>query len=128
MRKVQCEKAPQAIGPYSQAVIAGHFVYVSGQLPIDLKTGQLIADDIKQQTELVLSYIEAILASCGAGLENVVKTDVFLKDLGEFNQMNEVYAKKFTSDVKPARATIQAARLPRDARVEISCIALLDNT
>jgi 2-iminobutanoate/2-iminopropanoate deaminase len=125
LKQVHCETAPQAIGPYSQAVIAGNFIYVSGQVPLDLKTGHLIADDITQQTEQVLNYIEAILKTCGIGLENVVKTDVFLKDLNEFNQMNAVYAARFINDVKPARATIQVARLPRDARVEISCVAIL---
>lgn len=125
LNQIICSTAPSAIGPYSQAVVAGNVVYVSGQLPMDLKTGQLIPGDIKQQTEQVINHIKEILASCGTSLDRVVKTDVFLKDLNEFDQMNEVYAKHFTSSVKPARATIQAAKLPRDARIEISCIAIV---
>jgi 2-iminobutanoate/2-iminopropanoate deaminase len=120
---VQTERAPQAIGPYSQAVAAGEFLFVSGQIPIDPKTGKITATTIQEQTSQVLDNVEAILAAEGLTFENVVKTDIFLKEMQEFAEMNAVYAARFSHPVKPARVTIQAAKLPMDARVEISCIA-----
>ena len=121
---VHSEAAPQALGPYSQAIVAGGMVYCAGQIPLDPATGQLVEGDITLQTEQVLHNLQAVLAACGSSLEKVVKTTVFLKDMGEFAKMNEVYAKYFTTDA-PARATVEAARLPRDVRVEIDCIALV---
>jgi 2-iminobutanoate/2-iminopropanoate deaminase len=119
---VSTEKAPGAIGPYSQAIKANGMVYCSGQIPIDPATGQFVSDDVAAQTEQVFKNLEAVLAAAGTGLGNVVKTTVFLADMGDFAAMNDVYS-RFFSDNKPARATVQAARLPRDARVEIDCIA-----
>jgi 2-iminobutanoate/2-iminopropanoate deaminase len=116
--------APGAIGPYSQAIKAGNIVFCSGQIPIDPATGEFVSDDVSEQTEQVFRNLKAVLAAAGATLENVVKTTVFLADMGEFAAMNEVYGQHFT-DHKPARATVQAARLPKDARVEIECIAVI---
>ncbi len=121
---ISTDKAPGAIGPYSQAVKAGNVVYCSGQIPIDPSTGEFVSQDVTEQTEQVFVNLKAVLEAAGATLENVVKTTVFLADMGEFAAMNEVYAKHFVEN-KPARATVQAARLPRDARVEIDCIAVL---
>lgn len=120
---IQTDRAPQAIGPYSQAIKAHGFVYASGQIPIDPATGQFVAGGIKEQTEQVMKNVAAVLEAAGSGLDRVVKTTVFLADMGDFAAMNEVYAKFFISD-PPARATVQAAGLPRDARVEIEVIAL----
>ncbi len=120
---IQTDRAPQAIGPYSQAIKAHGFVYASGQIPIDPATGQFVAGGIKEQTAQVMKNLAAVLEAAGSGLDRVVKTTVFLADMGEFAAMNEVYAKFFISD-PPARATVQAAGLPRDARVEIEVIAL----
>ena len=121
---VSTEQAPKAIGPYSQAVVANGMAFLSGQIPLDPSTGQLVDGDITLQTEQVLHNLQAVLAACGSSLEKGVKTTFFLKDMGEFAKMNEVYAKFFTTDA-PARATVEAARLPRDVRVEIDCIALV---
>lgn len=120
---IQTDRAPQAIGPYSQAIKAHGFVYASGQIPIDPATGQFVAGGIKEQTEQVMKNVAAVLEAAGSGLDRVVKTTVFLADMSEFAAMNEVYAKFFMSN-PPARATVQAAGLPRDARVEIEVIAL----
>jgi len=119
---VSTENAPGAIGPYSQAIKANGMVYCSGQIPIDPATGQFVSDDVAAQTEQVFKNLEAVLAAAGTGLGKVVKTTVFLADMDDFAAMNDVYS-RFFSDNKPARATVQAARLPRDARVEIDCIA-----
>jgi 2-iminobutanoate/2-iminopropanoate deaminase len=119
---ISTENAPGAIGPYSQAIKTGGMLFCSGQIPIDPVTGEFVSNDVAEQTELVLKNLEAVLKAGGSGLANVVKTTVFLADMGDFAAMNEVYARYF-SDNKPARATVQAARLPRDARVEIDCIA-----
>ena len=120
---VTTEKAPGAIGPYSQAIKAGGMVYCSGQIPIDPSTGNFVSDLVAEQTEQVLKNLSEVLTAAGSSLEDVVKTTVFLADMNDFAEMNEVYA-KFFSENKPARATVQAARLPRDARVEIECIAI----
>src|SRR4051812_3370114 len=119
---VTTDKAPGAIGPYSQAVKAGGMVYCSGQIPIDPSTGEFVSDVIGGQTEQVLKNLGEVLSAAGTSLDNVVKTTVFLSDMNDFAEMNEVYG-RFFSENKPARATVQAARLPRDARVEIECIA-----
>jgi len=122
--KIQTDHAPAAIGPYSQAIKTGDFVFASGQIPIDPQTGEFVAGGIREQTERVLKNLAAVLEAAGTGLDQVVKTTVFLADMGEFAAMNEVYGRFFT-DVPPARATVAAAGLPRDARVEIEAIALV---
>jgi len=119
---VSTDQAPKAIGPYSQAVVSNGFAFLSGQIPLDPATGQPIGGDIAQQTERVLENLKAVLTACGSSMEQVVKTTVYLKDMGEFAAMNEVYARYFPEG-PPARATVEAARLPRDVRVEIDCIA-----
>ena len=122
-QQVQTKNAPAAIGPYSQAIKAGGFVFVSGQLPIDPETGEVVAGGTAEQTECVLKNLAAVLEAAGSGLDKVVKTTVFLADMKEFSGMNEVYATFFTNPA-PARITIAAAGLPRDARVEIEAVAL----
>jgi 2-iminobutanoate/2-iminopropanoate deaminase len=121
---IATENAPGAIGPYSQAVKTGNLVFCSGQIPIDPVTGEFVSPDVAEQTEQVLKNLSAVLEAAGSSLNNVVKTTVFLADMNDFAAMNEVYGRYF-SDNKPARATVQAARLPRDARVEIECIAIV---
>jgi len=121
---VTTENAPGAIGPYSQAIKAGGMVFCSGQIPIDPKTGEFISQVVSEQTEQVLVNLSEVLKAAGTSLDNVVKTTVFLADMSDFVEMNEVYS-RFFSDNKPARATVQAARLPRDAKVEIDCIAVI---
>lgn len=121
---VATEKAPGAIGPYSQAIKANGMVFCSGQIPIDPATGNFVSEDIAEQTEQVLKNLGEVLAAAGASFETVVKTSVFLADMNDFAAMNEVYSRYFSSN-KPARATVQAARLPRDCRVEIDCIAVV---
>lgn len=116
--------APGAIGPYSQAIVAGGVVYTSGQIPLDPATGEFVHGGIAEQTEQVLRNLAAVLEEAGAGLATVVKTTVFLADMSDFAAMNEVYGRYFTQE-PPARSTVQAARLPRDARVEIEAVALL---
>ena len=115
--------APAAIGPYSQAVEAGGFIFISGQLPVDPATGEMEAADTALQTSAVIRNIEAILKSRGLTLDNVVKTTVFMTDLGEFRKMNEVYARFFAKD-PPARATIEVKALPKAALVEIEAVAV----
>ena len=117
------DQAPSAIGPYSQAVRAGSFIFASGQIPIDPATGQFVAGGIAEQTEQVLKNLTALFAAAGVGLDQVVKTTVFLADMEDFTAMNEVYGRYFGT-AAPARATVQAARLPRDAKVEIEAIAV----
>ncbi len=120
---IQTEKAPKPIGPYSQAIRAGNFIFLSGQIPIDPKTGELVKGDIRQQTQQVLENIKGVLESQGLGMEDVVKVNIFLKDMGNFNQMNEVYATYFSAS-PPARSTVEVAKLPRNAEIEIEAIAL----
>jgi 2-iminobutanoate/2-iminopropanoate deaminase len=122
--RVQTEDAPQAIGPYSQAVKASGLIFTSGQIPIDPATGVVIEGSIAEQTERVLNNIKAVLEAAGSSLERVVKTTVFLADLSDFGEMNEAYG-RFFAQVPPARSTVEVSRLPRDARVEIDAIALL---
>ena len=121
-RIIKTNGAPQAIGPYSQAISAGGFVFASGQIPIDPQTGEFVAGGVREQTEQVLRNLSAVLEAAGTGLDRVVKTTVFLADMNDFAVMNEVYGRYFNEGA-PARATVQAARLPRDARVEIEAIA-----
>jgi len=122
---ITTERAPRAIGPYSQAVCAGNLVFTSGQIPLAPATGEFVGGGVREQTEQVLKNLSAVLKAAGAELDQVVKTTVFLADMNDFAAMNEVYGRFFTSK-PPARATVQAARLPRDARVEIEAIAVLD--
>jgi 2-iminobutanoate/2-iminopropanoate deaminase len=117
------DHGPKAIGPYSQAIKANGFIFISGQIAIDPKTNQLVEGDIRVQTERVLENLKGIVEAAGSSLDRVVKTTVFLKDMGEFTAMNEVYAGFFAKE-PPARATVEVARLPRDVRVEIELIAL----
>jgi 2-iminobutanoate/2-iminopropanoate deaminase len=123
---VATESAPGAIGPYSQAIKAGGFVFASGQIPIDPATGEFVEGGVGEQTEQVLHNLAEVLRAAGCGLEDVVKTTVFLADMNDFAAMNEAYARHFKTD-PPARSTVQAARLPRDARVEIDVIAVERN-
>ena len=117
------DKAPAAIGPYSQAVRVGNMLFVSGQLPIDLRTKQIIDGDITEQTRLVFSHLQNILEDAGFSLQDVVKSDVFLQDLDDFKAMNAVYA-SFFPDYAPARSTVEVARVPKGALVEIAVIAM----
>jgi 2-iminobutanoate/2-iminopropanoate deaminase len=121
---INTSNAPAAIGPYSQAIRAGDTIYISGQLPVDPATGSFFGDDIASQTKQSLDNIRAILTTAGADLENIVKTTVFMKDMSEFAAMNKVYAGYFTGSY-PARAAVQVACLPKDARVEIEAVAVL---
>ncbi|HKX29822.1 MAG TPA: RidA family protein [Blastocatellia bacterium] len=120
---IQTDRAPQAIGPYSQAIKANGMIFLSGQIPLDPETMQLVDGGIRAQTERVFRNLQAVLEAAGSSLEQVVKTTVYLADLNDFAAMNEVYATFFHSH-RPARSTVQVARLPRDARVEIDLIAL----
>lgn len=121
---ISTNEAPKAIGPYSQAIRAGGFVFVSGQVAIDPATQQLANGDIAAQTDLVLKNLSAILEASGSGIEQVVRCTVFLKNISEFGAMNEVYARYFT-DKPPARSTVEVSRLPKDVLVEIDAIAVL---
>lgn len=122
MNTITTEKAPKAIGPYSQAVVHNGLAYLSGQIPLDPSSGQLVEGDIAAQTERVLENLREVLEAAGSSLGQVLKTTVFLRDMADFPRMNEVYGRYFTSN-PPARSTVQAARLPRDVSVEIDCIA-----
>lgn len=125
-QKIFTEKAPKPIGPYSQGIIVdGKFVYTAGQVAIDPATNQLVQGDIKVQTRQVLKNIEAILSAAGASMNSVVKTTVFLKDFNDFGAMNEVYAEFFTG-ASPARSTVEVSRLPRDMKVEIETVAVIE--
>ena len=121
---VSTDRAPKALGAYSQAVLANGFAFLSGQIPLDPATGQLIDGDTASQTRRVLENLKAVLEACGSSLDRVVKTTVYLNSMDDFQAMNDVY-KKYFPDTPPARATIEAARLPRDVRVEIDCIAVV---
>jgi 2-iminobutanoate/2-iminopropanoate deaminase len=121
-RAISATEAPQAIGPYSQAIQCGSLIFVSGQIPIDPATGQVIDGDTAEQTRQVLRNLSAILQAAGLSFRHVVKTTVYLKDLGDFGAMNAVYS-EFIADPPPARSTVEVARLPRDVRIEIDLIA-----
>jgi len=120
---IHAEAAPRAVGPYSQAIEANGFVYTAGQLPINPHTGMLISDDVAAQTRQALENIKAVLKACGLGLDAVVKTTVFLRDISDFGNVNAVYA-SFFNDNPPARTTVQVAALPKGAKVEIEAIAV----
>lgn len=122
---ISTNKAPKAIGPYSQAIKAGGLVYTSGQIALDPATGEMVGGDIEIQTRRALENLKAVLEEAGAGLDRVVKTTVFLKDMAQFAAMNGIYAEYFRGPF-PARSAIQVARLPRDADVEIEAVALVE--
>lgn len=124
MQRVQTDQAPAAIGPYSQGIIANGFVFTAGQVPFDPASMQLVEGDIGTQTDQVMKNLGAILREAGADLSTVVKTTVFLRDMNDFVGMNEVYERHF-GEHKPARSTVQVARLPRDVAVEIEAVAVL---
>ncbi|MGE0126777.1 MAG: RidA family protein [Blastocatellales bacterium] len=123
MESIQTERAPQAIGPYSQAIKANGFIFASGQIPLDPATMKIVEGGIQEQTEQALENLKAVLDAAGSSLDRVIKTTVYLADMNEFAAMNEIYAKYFSA-AKPARATVQVARLPRDVKVEIDLVAL----
>ncbi len=122
---ISTANAPKAIGPYSQAIIANGFAFLSGQVAFDPATSQIIDGGIAEQTARVIENLKAVLEASGSSLGQVVKTSVFLKDMNDFAKMNEVYGRYF-SDNSPARSTVEVARLPRDVRVEIDCVALIN--
>ncbi|HYD05856.1 MAG TPA: RidA family protein [Reyranella sp.] len=122
---VKTDAAPGALGPYSQAIVAGGMVYCAGQIPLDPATGQIVSGGVAEQTEQVLKNLRAVLKAAGSDLDRAVKTIVFLKDMNNFAAMNEVYGRpEFFGALPPARSTIEVARLPRDVRVEIEVVAL----
>jgi 2-iminobutanoate/2-iminopropanoate deaminase len=121
-RTVSTDKAPKAIGPYSQAIAAGDLIFVSGQIPLDPQTQQMVQGDVRTQTERVMENLSAILSAAGVGFGDVVKASIFLTDLNDFAAVNEIYGKRFPS-APPARSTVQVAALPTGARVEIDVIA-----
>ncbi|QEN08515.1 RidA family protein [Oceanispirochaeta crateris] len=123
MKPIQTDKAPGAVGPYSQGIDTGSMVFTSGQLPIDPATGKLITGSIEEQTRRALLNVEAVLKAAGSGLDKVVKVTVFVKDMGNFSRINEIY-KEFFSVHKPARSLVEAARLPLDGEIEIEAVAL----
>jgi len=122
---IETDGAPKPVGPYSQALAAGGFVFCAGQIPLDPKTGKLVEGPIDVQTTRVLENVKAVLEQAGTSLTRVLKSTVFLADLDDFAGMNAVYAKYFTTDPKPARSTVQVARLPAGARVEIEVVAVV---
>ena len=123
MKEISTKNAPAAIGPYSQAIEANGFVYVSGQIPLDPQTGDLVEDKIETQTRRVLDNLKAILEAAETSLAQVVKVEVFLNDINDFAVVNDIYAEYFTSDPKPARQAVEVANLPKFVKIEISCIA-----
>jgi 2-iminobutanoate/2-iminopropanoate deaminase len=123
-RIIETEKAPKAIGPYSQAIQAGDLLFLSGQIPLNPKTGELVKGDIGQQTRQVLENIKGVLESQNLGMEDVVKVTIFLRNISNFNQVNEIYGTYFPTS-PPARSTVEVARLPKDVEIEIEAIALI---
>ncbi len=122
---ITTDKAPEAIGPYTQAVKAGNHIFISGQIPLDPANGELVSGDIKEQTRRVLENIKGIITTVGGSMESIVKTTVYLKDMDQFVQMNSVYAEFFT-EKQPARAWVEVSRLPTDVDVEIEAIAYVE--
>ena len=121
---INSPNAPSPIGPYSQATLAGKTLYVSGQIPIEPNSGELISGTIEEETVMVMSNLQAILSEAGASFSNVVKCSIFVKDMDDFSKINETYGTYFTAN-SPARETVEVSRLPKGVRVEISCIAVL---
>ena len=126
IQTVSTPHAPAAIGPYSQAVVHGDLVLCSGQIALDPATGELVEGDVAVQTEQVMKNLAAVLAQAGSGLDRVLRTTVFVADMDDFGTVNEIYGRHFPAESPPARATVEVARLPKDARVEIDCIAVRD--
>ncbi len=122
-RTVSTQNAPKAIGPYSQAVVAAGLVFVSGQIPLDPRTGEMVQGDVREQAKQVMENGKAVLAAAGCGMDRVVRTTIYLRDMNDFSAVNEVYGSFFPAD-PPARATVAVSRLPRDAALEIDFIAL----
>ena len=122
-RVIRTEEAPPAIGPYSQAIVANGLVFAAGQIPLDPRTGQTVPGDVRVQARRVLDNLKAVLEAAGSSMDQVVKTTVFLRDLNDFGAMNEIYGEYFKEN-PPARSTVQVAKLPRDAAVEIEAVAL----
>lgn len=124
MKKIETKKAPAAIGPYSQAVLAGSFLFVSGQIPLSPVSGKVEETTIEGQTRQVLDNLQAILEAAGLNFSHVVRCEIYLKEMQDFQVVNQLYAEKFSGPVQPARQTVQVAKLPLDVKIEISCIAL----
>lgn len=124
MKVIYSKKAPKAIGPYSQAILAGRFLFLSGQIPIDPEKNEIVSDNFKEQVMQVLKNIEAILEEAGARKEDVIKTTIFLKDLNNFKEFNEIY-ENFFGEHKPVRSTIEVSNLPKNSKIEIEVIALI---
>ena len=124
LKRIETANAPAAIGPYSQGIVVNGMLYTAGQIALDPQTMEIVGGGIEEQTEQVMTNLAAILAEAGTSLQNVVKTTVFLQDMGEFTAMNKIYEKHFGGH-KPARSTVQAARLPRDVKVEIEVVAVV---
>ncbi|CAG8467054.1 14552_t:CDS:2 [Acaulospora colombiana] len=125
LKVISTNKAPAALGPYSQAIVANGFVFASGQIPIDPQTGSIIGDDVQKQMEQAITNLSNVLQEANSSLSQVVKTTVFLKDMNDFDAINEVY-KKFFGDARPARACVEVARLPKDVKVEIEGVAVVN--
>ena len=125
-RIIKTSKAPAPIGPYNQAVLAGNTLYVSGQIALDPATGELLKGSIEEETALVMKNLQAVLEAAGAGFSHVVKSTIFVKDMGQFARINEVYGAYFDGDTAPARETVEVSNLPKYVNVEISVIAVLD--
>jgi 2-iminobutanoate/2-iminopropanoate deaminase len=123
--QIKTDKAPLAIGAYSQAIAAGDFLFVSGQIPLNPSSATIIAGGIQEQTSQTMKNIGSILQAAGSGFEHVVKVEIFLKNMNDFSAMNELYASFFPQETKPARQVVEVSRLPRDVLIEISCIAYL---
>lgn len=123
LKRIETSQAPTPKGPYSQAVKAGSFLFVSGQIPINPLTNEVVENTIEAQTTQVLDNIEAVLQAEGLFFKNVVKVEVYLKDMNDFQEMNKLYAQRFSFSIQPARQTLQVAKLPLDVLLEISCIA-----
>ncbi len=124
-KAVNTDRAGKPIGPYSQSIAAGNLLFLSGQIPLDPQTGDVVGEGVVDQTHQVLKNMSAILEEAGTDLPHVIKTTVFLQDMADFSEMNKVYAAYFTSEEPPARSTIEVARLPKDVRVEIECVAMI---
>jgi len=125
IQKIVTKNAPNAIGPYSQAVIAGDYMFISGQIAINPLTGNLVEGGVKEQTKQVMENIKAILAEKAIGFDKIIKAEVYLLDLGDFQEMNEVYELNFINEIKPARQAMQVSKLPLNSKVEISAIVYL---
>jgi len=123
MKEINSKSAPQAIGPYSQAIIAENLIFCSGQIPLDPISGEIIEGGISEQTQWVIDNLTEVLKEVGAGLKNVIKTEVYLSDMNHFSEMNDVYRKNFIFKPYPARVTVEVSRLPKNALIEISCVA-----